>query len=137
MKLSIDPGSKKVGWAVWSDANELLSAGTSKPDRLLDDAPQVAVRQIAIEFPEWRGQERNPTSMLVLAYASGVLEGYARARFLCEDVRRVKPSEWKGGTPKAIHNERVRAHVGDWPDLGPDALDAIGIGLYVFKGIRL
>jgi hypothetical protein len=88
-----------------------------------------------IEIPESRGGRTNtPTDDLIkLALRAGEFGGYCHAAGA--SVEYVKPSRWKGTTPKKICHERVRAELSRAElsllvGRSIDCWDAVGIGLW-------
>ncbi len=130
-----DPGARQ-GWAAFR-AGALAWAGTSWPRAFVPGATVV------VEIPESRGGRTRATTddLIKLALRAGEASGFARAA-LCIVVQ-VKPSEWKGSVPKAIHHKRILAQLDDAEraivaGATKDVLDAVGLGIWYLTshGIR-
>jgi len=112
--LAIDPGAHSVALAVWVDG---VLTGLSfaefrtresmadwwqhewpvypEGSRLLVECPQVYQQR------RWKG---DPNDLIQVAVTVGVLIGGARG---ASDILLVRPHEWKGSVPKAVHQARV------------------------------
>jgi hypothetical protein len=138
--VSIDPGLQ-TGWAAWC-GGKLLACG-------LGDPPLARLR-CAIELPQvYPRSPVPPNDLITLAYQAGRYVGrYAGG----VEITTVYPHQWKGQLPKAVCAARVRAAL--LPKRGEPAvlegalasvatsrqhnvLDAVGIGLAVFRGVKL
>ena len=142
--LAVDPGVHASGWALLAGSGPpaLVACGLHRVDPSLFDEWPVSIDVLAIEVPQvYRaGRSRgDPSDLVDLAIAAGrAIEAVGAG-----EVRRLRPAEWKGQTPKAICHRRARALLG--PDelgrlelcLAPVArplrhnvLDAVALGLW-------
>ena len=142
--VSIDPGLN-TGWAVWLEDEDysLCACGVGEPPSIFPPPP-VAV---TIEKPQVYPRMKVPPNDLI---ALAVTVGRLAARWEASDVSFVTPHEWKGSTPKDIHNARVLASLSA-SDLEVvkmadravprgqrnNMIDAIGIGLFAYRGKKL
>jgi hypothetical protein len=141
--VTIDPGAK-TGIAEWSvvwtasaydpPVGALVAVGTVAIETS-DWVPPRRARRVVWERPVLRTAGRvraTPDDLVTLAYRAGLAVALYRTAGTSVDA--VTPAQWKGSVPKAIHHRRIlgaltateRTIAGD---CGPDALDAIGIGL--------
>ncbi len=117
--IAVDPGTRLCGWALF-DEGEPVAVGVakSKAITLVDRAGEMgaaifvqaedakianfAVVERPVVYPD--SKERD-SDIVDLAVTAGVLGGV-----LCRCAERVimpTPREWKGTTPKSIHNART------------------------------
>ena len=130
--LAIDPGAKQ-GWAVFA-GGVLVAVGKGA-------APMRAIDVLVIERPESRGGRTNTPvdDLITLAIRAGETVGRHRAHLHpAGTVRWATANEWKGQTPKPIsHGRAIKALTPDERALvegvGPDALDAVAIGLWYLE----
>lgn len=146
--LSIDPGVD-TGWALWSwPLCQLISAGIGHP-------PVELAYRLAVEKPQVYPQSPvPPNDLITLAMKAGryvgAFEGATAPPSLLLETITVLPHEWKGNIPKDICEARIRRaltipelHVATSAELEvPKSLrnnmwDAIGIGLFVWRKVRL
>jgi hypothetical protein len=151
MILAIDPGLWKCGVAIFSPAGYLQVAYTARRPRnvytigapaWLDMANQIQapepVSVLVVERMQIDRRSKNPAPLLELSGIAGALA----YRFRYADVYSPSPSEWKGGTPKAIMKRRLmtKLHRDESERVDPrathDAWDAIGLGAW-FLGKHL
>lgn len=104
--IAIDPG-EQTGWAIFKAGGELHSCGlfTSALDLY---AKVGLVSKAIIEIPQIYPKDPVPPNDLIkLALTAG---GY-KLELERHGVRveTVKPREWKGQVPKAIHHKRIAA----------------------------
>jgi hypothetical protein len=140
--LAIDPGTS-TGWALFDShgiagKGELVACGGGCP--LFD------VRRVVIELPQsYPSHPVPPNDLITLAFLAGRYAGRVPEG---TEVQTVFPHEWKGNLPKDVCAARVRARLSkeelalvkacDVPEKQKhNVLDAIGIGLFAFRGIRL
>lgn len=103
---TIDAG-EHTGWAQGRDGF-LISCGYVHvlPDRPLSRIPHMANGLAVIEKPVHRreGETVDPNKMITL----GIKVGRAVETYLVfgNEVRIIKPTDWKGSTPKKIQNAR-------------------------------
>jgi len=141
---SVDPHKAKIAIAVWSacvhpsgkrtgtlKSYELIKAPL---DSLVDWAlyRKRAYDLLVIETPQIYPGERvkDPNDLLDVAKTVGLCHVIAR------EVIEYRPAQWKGQTPKKIHQKRIKsllspselAILGNMQDQS-DVLDAVGIGL--------
>lgn len=140
--LSIDPGVD-TGWALWTwPLCQLAAAGIGKP-------PVEVAYRLAVEKPQVYPQSPvPPNDLITLAMKAGRYVGAFDGPGL--ETVTVLPHEWKGNIPKDICEARIRRALAI-PELSvatdaemevPKSLrnnmwDAIGIGLFVWRKVRL
>tara|TARA_R110000824_G_scaffold119235_4_gene273236 strand:+ start:181 stop:633 length:453 start_codon:yes stop_codon:yes gene_type:complete len=138
--LSIDPGTKEMGWALWED-NELQMCGLARGTNWVETVlalPKFSVVDLTVEDQQiYRHSPVDAHSLLAVARVAGaVVAHYGFPRF-----RLVMPVQWKGQLPKAVcarrtlskltEEERHQIEVAPCPaSLQHNVLDAIGIGLW-------
>ena len=85
--MSVDPGDKRVGWAIWSEKGELRAKGVSDPDTFLSMLIQNGGLS-AIVTEDWRlRKERQKAGRPMLSSeVIGMLRYHAKATG-CELVR--------------------------------------------------
>lgn len=141
-KLSIDPGIH-TGWAAWSHWNELVGCGIGEPPINWD------ILFVVVEKPRiYPRSPVPPNDIITLAFGAGKWAGKAEATGA--SVKTIEPHAWKGNEPKSICHARIDAALNvleravvkessrDIPKPRQhDMLDAIGIGLVAFRGVRL
>lgn len=139
--LSVDPGID-TGWALWSWPEVVLvGAGVGRP-------PVERACRLAIEKPQvYPRSPVPPNDLITLALKAGRYIGAFESPGL--EAVTVLPHEWKGNLPKDICEARVRKHlsVGELAlvatgagvpmSLQNNMWDAIGIGLHVWRRVRL
>jgi hypothetical protein len=134
--LAIDPSKpgNHTGWAQFTGGllvacglHELVCADPSKvagADIVVIELPQI--------YPGVRNED--PNDLISVARAVGQWEQEA-ARQGAQTCL-VRPREWKGQTPKAIHGQRTRERLSSLeavlvpPGTRHDVIDAIGLGLW-------
>lgn len=151
--ITIDPGVRGAGIAVWS-LNNLVMACYVKPMRkdrgygLAEDLAynvEMAVKDyspklIVCEFPRFYGsthQKGDPNDLIDVAVAGAAIS--TRLDSLISYIESVSPSDWKGNVPKQkmlvriwkklTEEERAVVQKTNKSDR-EDILDAIGIGLW-------
>jgi len=158
MLVSIDPGTRNLGWAAFVGP-DLVACGCSRTkERDVDAQAQDHVRQVRagcgrihtvqvvverMVHHSGRGASV-PNDLLDVQYVGAVVAG-AIGRYALS----YRASDWKGTIPKAVHHPRIRAALTDAEeaivaaalDSTPktnhkEILDAIGIGLYHVKRTR-
>lgn len=142
LRLSIDPGRKGTGWALWSAFEaELLACGLHEP-------PCEGVTRVVVEMPQTYPNSPVPYQDLVgLAFLAGRYIGRCQANSGPVDAVWVYPHAWKGNLPKSVCEGRIRKRlsaaelkiVENCERLVPKGLmnnvfDAVGIGLYAYRG---
>jgi len=140
--LSIDPGVKALGWALWSDAGILISAGLSRTkERDLSAAIRDHRRQVplasrsVVERMVIDGRAVPPGDLLDVQAVGVAVASHPLVL--------VRPCDWKGTIPKTIHHARIMetlsggeaSYVDALLERTPKAhrkeiLDALGIGLH-------
>jgi len=141
--MSIDPGLN-AGWALWTDSHELAACGIGSPPFFDWDFMTVTIEKPQV-YPRMKVP---PNDLIALAITVGRMSALAEARFA--DVQLVTPHEWKGSTPKDIHNARVlnalsskeleTVKIADREvpkGQRNNMIDAIGIGLFAYRGMKL
>ena len=151
--VTIDPGVRDVGIAVWDDDAELrhamlVRAGRSSWPAL---AVQVAaavesyyldITDVVIEKPQVYTQNKlkgDPNALITLAMSAGGIVVAILNQFPDVKVTELLPRDWKGQPPKEISTARTKklltpaehAQI-DLPikSLQHNVWDAIGIGLH-------
>lgn len=154
--LAIDPGVRLCGWAYFIGAVFMdcglfeTSHGKRVPRNALlynefrETCMIKDVTDMIVEIPCVYGtdqQKGDQNDLIHLAYTAGIIVGHITAFRNINKIGRVSPQEWKGSTPKAIHNERVKAK---HPEAIPmvervaksyqhNVWDAIGLGDWALK----
>ncbi len=153
MLLAVDPGIVRAGFALFG-SQRLIKAGTvrvSDEGNVLERAARMARAikkcvgrtkvELVVEWPQVyqrvAGKTKgDPNSLLPLAAVCGALATSI------DDVRIVRPFEWKGQVPKKTRGGanpiklRVERRLTDSelaaipPKMAHDGYDAIGIGLW-------
>lgn len=137
--ITIDPGTKS-GISVWQDGL-LVYAGAldyydSKTLPLTSHTPlDVGLIEVPTIYRE--ASKADPKNIITLAIKVGVWAQVLRTEGRCYEVRGVEPRTWKGQVPKKVHHERILAALSDHEQSicprQPDALDAVGLGLWYLR----
>ena len=146
--LAFDPGAV-TGWAHFVDG-VLMVAGAFRqgkgPAHVFEVVPghreglAVVIEKPVIYREESKG---DPNGLITLAIRAGEIGGLFRGSAKVEYIR---PSTWKGSTPKPINHARTMAKLKDLekdrlPKLAKsnahNMLDAIGLGLWWLEKERL
>lgn len=156
--MSIDPSINNMGVAIWDiDNKELLlwklvhprvdkrkneyEKALSMCDQLREWARTYAVNHMILEVPShWSvgGFEARETgSIAKLCFVCGLIYGI---QYDMEEFILVKPSDWKGQTPKRVVANRLKddyvKYDIDMTKLNENIMDAIGIGhFYLFGSV--
>jgi hypothetical protein len=147
--LSVDPGLRQCGVALWSSGGILVRAwlarARTKPgapigERWRDIAQCVgsgAVEKLVVERPQiYRMSPGDPNDLLNISAVLGALAVSQGA-----EVVTYLPRQWKGNLKKDLHLVSIRAslteversRVEERPkSLAHNVWDAVGIGLYYF-----
>ena len=151
MKISVDPGKKEAGIAVWEDG-ELACAFLARGEdwdltafqayaTLLQRFPEQVIHgcELIIERPQIYQQKHlkgDPNDLVLLAYMAGAFAGYIGS---FKPVL-YYPREWKKQVPKKIMVERIKSKLSkdehrrvELPrakSLHHNIWDAIGVGLF-------
>lgn len=126
MYLTIDPGTRVCGVAVWREDKTLDSAWACKPVDVAKLLGAGGWSAIYVETPvAVRGNAR-PEDIIKLAVQAG--------RFLGRSGVAVSPGDWKGSCTKAVTWERCKRILSDdeierMVDQKWDTRDAVGLGL--------
>lgn len=164
--LAIDPGKLECGWALFENGvldkaglarNPVHKPGAEGPDVWLETTKQI-LEEVSAERPDVlvmeipqvykQGQQKGDQKDLVeLAGVDGCIRGLFCLADKCVVYR---PAQWKGQTPKPIHNKRVMAKLtqaeiktfeadtADVPrSLLHNVVDAVGIGLFYLGRMTL
>jgi hypothetical protein len=153
--MSIDPSINNVGMAIWELPNGLMmykllhpkvNARNNEYDKSLSILDQLkewiqtySVNRMILEIPEhWAVagfEARENGSIAKLMLVVGLI--YSLKPTL-DELRIVKPREWKGQLPKQVMENRLRddylAIDIDLAALNPNVVDAIGIGHFYITG---
>jgi len=138
--LSIDPGTKEMGWALWED-NELQICGLARGTNWVESVlalPRFTIEKLTIEDQQiYRHSPVNAHSLLAVARVVGaVVAHYGFPKFVL-----VPPAQWKGQLPKDVCGRRTlsklteqelhQVEVAPCPaSLRHNLMDAVGIGLW-------
>lgn len=152
--LSIDPGFRYFGFAVFGEASTLVHAGLSETKKdqweawsgqppsflniayLLDDYDWVE-RNAIIEIPKVHRDTPNTEAITKLSTACGAYTAILQAAGF--NVEWVEPRAWKGMVPKNVMFNRIIAKLSDeeytyiHKPKDHNVVDAIGIGLWKIK----
>ncbi|MHC4892471.1 MAG: hypothetical protein ACYTFV_03720 [Planctomycetota bacterium] len=141
--LSMDPGAKKVGLAVFQDGL-LLDAGTVVAGS--DSATERAVHAwLSFRGYSWASFTATVCERMHLRPGKtkydADLKRVERTRKRFKWSRTYNPTQWKGSISKTVHHRRCRevltpAEAAIWDTLSHDARDAVGIGLFHLKRIK-
>lgn len=145
--LSIDPGLRKCGCALWFPDGTLRRAWTARAAgsargpaawvKMVDGikiAPDVSVL-VCEQMQVYREQRTNADDLLELTGVLGALSW----RFKGAELTGFKPAEWKGQVPKRVMRDRLKKRLTAEELLTVDGKcthdtwDAIGIGAYYFR----
>ena len=153
--LSCDPSINNIGIAIWELPNILMMHKLVHPkvgcrnneydkslsvlDQLKEYIKEYKVNRMILETPaHWAvgGYEARETgSIAKLMLVVGMI--YSLKHNL-DELRIVKPHEWKGQTPKHVMVNRLKedylAVDVDLENMNPNIADAIGIGHYYIFG---
>ena len=145
--LSIDPGLRKCGCALWSPDGTLLGAWTArargssrgpamwvKMVNAIKLAPDISVLVVE-QMQVYQDRKTNADDLLELTGVLGALSW----RFKEAALVGYKPAEWKKQAPKRVVHARIKSRLS--PEelksiekkATHDAWDAIGIGAYYFR----
>ncbi len=158
--VSIDPGVRDAGVALWDDDHELRAAklircrhgGWPALAAMVADWVEhsyLDIQHIVIEQPQVYVQSRqkgNPNYLIALAMAAGAIAMAVLDRHPDASIVTVLPAVWKGNTPKDIHNERTKKLISpveheqislpSAKSLQHNVWDAVGIGLHLLQRKR-
>lgn len=136
--VSIDPGVHEHYLARWAD-NRLRAVACVPVGQEICWPTSDYCTDLAIEVPQvYPGiRKEDPNDLINLAISAGIAIGSCQWRL----VTRYLPCQWKGQTPKAIHNRRTLKKLTPEERAVYDActvpagrkhniIDAIGIGLH-------
>ena len=137
--IAIDPGNK-TGVAIFSLWHtRLLWAGTCRPEqghKFIDLAEDACIyAEIPKIYPTGRSPA-SPNAIIKTALHLGLFVGPLIVK--AKEINYLEPAKWKGQVPKAIHQSKIAEALDPkerdiWDLMGPDARDAIGIGLFALK----
>jgi len=138
--LSIDPGTKEMGWALW-EHNELQICGLARGENWIESVralPKFTIEKLTIEDQQiYRRSPINAHSLLAVARVVGAVVAY----YGFPKFSLVAPAKWKGQLPKDVCNRRTlskltaeelkQVEVAPCPaSLKHNLIDAVGIGLW-------
>ena len=141
--VAIDPGVKVAGWAIFKK-KRLWRCGIARGKQwadTVDALPRLTSEVTVVEHPvAYPRSSVNPNGLIKL----GIMAGAAAKAFDAIEIMMPTPREWKGQTPKAIHNKRVLAKLtlkelkihnkADVPkSLVHNMTDAVGLGLWALN----
>lgn len=156
MILTIDPGVRGCGCALWHPNGPLARAAYVRPATAPKDVAATVremawavenwvsgdeLQRVVIEYPQTyrgraaKGDANDLVQVALVAGALSVLTSYPCLLVL--------PAEWKGQTPKHATEARARMKLGSTVDriklpgrdkkLASNVWDAVGIGLWYFR----
>jgi hypothetical protein len=156
MILTIDPGSKKAGVALFEDNGYLMTAWLAEgkdwretADAVISKLPVNAVRVTAVAIEKMQIYDSTPlahandciTLSLMAGRVTGLFSGWVG-----DNTFAYLPHQWKGQTPKKIMIERIkskltaeetkRVQLPKTKRGHSDIWDAVGIGLYHLRKER-
>lgn len=146
MFISIDPGTRATGWAVWKD-EKLYQCGIARGKdwvETVNNMPRVKVTKLCIEDQQiYRNSEVNAHSLIAVARVVGAIV----IKYQAKENKIIKPREWKGQVPKTICNKRTLQRLTEEEietltrktyskSMIHNLLDAVGIGLWELKRRR-
>lgn len=161
MILSVDPGVRGCGCALWAPDGELLRAayvrGEEDARAVFPDVVEVmtikiaawvrgayVLNQLVIERPQTyhgRARKGDANDLLDLSIMVGAVHVHLGA-----PTRYTLPAEWKGQTPKSATEARARKKLGALVDrvelpgrdkkLASNVWDAVGIGFWYFREVN-
>ena len=127
--VGIDPGREALGWAVVDPHGRPVCLGLSRvkekhalPAALLHTEKVwqpirhlPAPFRLVFEMPQVydKDSKGDPKSLIDLAAIVGWMASHLSVLMNCEvrEIRTPTPHEWKGGTPKAVHQYRFRSRL--------------------------
>lgn len=137
--IAVDPGNK-TGVAVFSTRHHrLLWAGTCRPEqgyKFIDLAEGALIyAEIPWIYPTGRSTA-SPNAIIKTALHLGLFLGPLVTK--AKEINYLQPAAWKGQVPKEVHQSKIAEALDPkerdmWDLVGPDARDAIGIGLFALK----
>jgi hypothetical protein len=153
MIISIDPGSKKAGVALFETTGKLMTAWLSRggdwretADNIMADLPVNAARITEAAVERMQVYDSTPLAHANDCITLSLMAGYVAGRFSvwtgAENIHAYYPHQWKGQVPKKIMVERIKNKVTDSEKKrvkdakAHDVWDAIGIGLYHLRKVR-
>lgn len=146
MILSVDPGTKHFGLALFDDG-ELQRAWLEtvppegRPDFafMSESRPVVSVKVVVEKMQIYPGAFAK-TDLMNVGIVSGEFVGLLWARWLVSGVEYVYPRTWKGSIEKGAHHPRIMAALSESEismielprakSLHHNIVDAVGIGLW-------
>jgi len=152
--LSIDPGTRKTGWAIFRNSKYLTSGAIIIKDKSLSWLQRndvvgtrfdnllssYKINTVVIEEPglfimSVKGRAAsNSGSILKLTALVHSLRVVARTRGI--EVVLMPVRKWKGNVPKEITQRRIKRHLGiDVKQL--DESDSVGLGMYYIKHFNM
>jgi len=111
-------------WDLWRQFEPRLPGG---------DWPMYSIVVAEIQESRQRNERASANSLLLL---NGVCFGFLAMPYSIEKYA-FTPKQWKGTTPKSIHNKRVQNALDLHHITDDNELDAIGLGLYYLTGRKL
>jgi len=144
--LSIDPGTKAIGWAYWVNG-KLSDCGIARGKNWIEsveDLPRIEVSRLVVEDQQiYKSSPVDAHDLLAVARVVGAVV----VLYDAASVKLVRPSEWKGQVPKVVCNRRTIERLSEaerdiltrkpyGKTLLHNLLDAVGIGLWELKRRR-
>lgn len=137
--ISIDPGTRYLGYAFFGAGKNLIGAATLKAKSVesmidqIQNAAWVSSEELVIELPGFYGFDQAKKENIAKLHQ---IVGACRARFT--NSRTVAPVSWNRGKPKAITHLRIRGLLSPSENAimagqREDAWDAVGIGLWALR----
>lgn len=142
--VSVDPGKRRCGVALWVDGVLVWAGRVAGRQRRGHWSSVVVAQAVAVEVRNRGGvgaawvvedQQDYPGQGAKTADLDALRAVVRSLRAVSESLSTVRPSEWKGNVPKAVHHRRVRAvlssaELGRLSSLDLDTLDAVALGLW-------
>ena len=155
--LSIDPGTRAVGFAVfeeselvWTRASIAPKAARSLGELIAHHSsivkPWGSGRDVAVEVMHWRPNDpaSQPQDLLHVQAVGMALAGRMGAEITCYRFQ-----DWKGSIPKRVHHKRIMGaltgqelevlsyHIDRTPLRNrKEVMDAVGVGLFHLERIN-
>jgi hypothetical protein len=149
MILSIDPGKKHIGWALFTVSGAFCDAGLARGASLEEQMSQMPERdiitrvvgEVMTHYPTARARDAKANDLLDLQFRMGYIAGCYHATFYG-----YRTAEWKGQLPKEVCKQRILRRLAGSdeellthlltlvpPSLRHNVYDAVGIGLHHLK----
>lgn len=152
--MTIDPGVRDVGVAAWEDDGLLYGAWLVRskregwnalPHKIVEcvEGTFLDIDEIVVEVPQVYVQRKlkgDPNDLIMVAVSAGAMAMALQNQYEEARIHLLRPSDWKGQTPKDISIERIKAQLTLYEQsrvslpsaktLQHNVWDAVGIGLH-------